>query len=175
MFYNLPHNKLNLSSINIIQGKLKYWIIKNQYYMIHTITRIRCENTPFKLLFNQLLNSTSQCKLGQHNFEFRSVSKFYGRGSEAGHFTNWPQFFIMRLYSVRISDFTCAWGWSEGGKFSHFIISLSSAKSGEGGLISHFIPQADQITSQVGFPAEHLDLIHDNHYVGPVLATYIYL
>ena len=35
--------------------------------MIHTITRIRCENTPFQLASNQLLNSTSQHKLGQHN------------------------------------------------------------------------------------------------------------
>ena len=55
--------------------------------MIHTITRIRCENTPFQLASNQLLNSTSQHKLGQHNFEFRSVSRFHGSGSKAGRFT----------------------------------------------------------------------------------------
>ena len=78
--------------------------------MIHVITGVRCENTPFQLASNQLLNSTSQHKLGQHNFEFRSVSKFHGSGSEEGHFTNLPQFFIMCLRSVRISDLTCAWG-----------------------------------------------------------------
>ena len=73
--------------------------------MINTIIRIRCENTPFQLTFNQLLNSISQHKLGHHNFEFRSVSKFHRSGSEAGHFTNLPQFFIIFLHSVRISDF----------------------------------------------------------------------
>ena len=47
MLYYLPHFKLNSSSINIIHEKLNYYqvIIKNQYYMIHAITRIRCEKT----------------------------------------------------------------------------------------------------------------------------------
>ena len=58
--------------------------------------------------------------LGQHNFEFRSVSRFHESGSEArliskSYFTNLPSFFIMRLHWIRILHFMCAWGWSEAG------------------------------------------------------------
>ena len=37
----------------------------------------------------------------------------------------------------------------------------------EGGLISYFTPQTDQIPSQIGVWPEHLDLSPDNLYVGP--------
>ena len=71
--------------------------------------------------------------LGQHNFDFGSVSRFHEIGSEAGlisiyHFKNLPQLFIMRLHSIVISHFMCAWDWSEAGNLSHFIVPLSSAE-----------------------------------------------
>ena len=42
-------------------------------------------------------------ELGEHNFEFRSVSRFHGSGSEAGlinisYFTNLPSSFMMQLH-----------------------------------------------------------------------------
>ena len=84
-------------------------------------------------LVNLLILIWSLHLLGQHNFDFRSVSRFHGSGSEAGlisisHFTNLPQLFIMRLHSIRISHFMCAWDWSEAGNLSHFIVPLSSAE-----------------------------------------------
>ena len=69
--------------------------------------------------------------LGQHNFEFRSVSRYHESGSEAGlisHFTNLPQLIIMRLNSIRISHFMCAWRWPEAGNHTYFILLLSSAR-----------------------------------------------
>ena len=67
---------------------------------------------------------------GQHNFEFRSVSRFHSSGGEAGlisisHFTNLPHFFIMRIPLFYISHFMCVWLSFEAGYISHYIVHLS--------------------------------------------------
>ena len=90
--------------------------------------------------------------LGQHNFGFRlrAMSRFHGNGSETGH--------------IPISHL-CAWGWSEAGYLSHFI--LVWCLGCDGCPISHFIAQANQFPSQIGFWAEHLNLSPDNHHDSP--------
>ena len=58
MFYNLPHYKLNSSTINIIHKKLNYYqvIIKNQYYIIYAVTRIRCEKHSISTYIQPTIN-----------------------------------------------------------------------------------------------------------------------
>ena len=100
-------------------------------------------------------------------FEFRSVDRLHLSGSEAGpisisHFINLPQFFIMLLHSIHISHFMCAWGWSEAGNLSHFILSLSSAEIVKVVRLSHFIPPSWS-NSHVKFWA---DFGPEKHYNG---------
>ena len=81
------------------------------------------------------------------------------------HFTNLPHFFIMRLHSIRISHFTCAWGWSEAGNFSHFRILLSSGEVVSAVLFLSSYHQLIKFHPNVW--AGHLDLSTYNHYVCP--------
>ena len=81
------------------------------------------------------------------------------------HFTNLFQFFIMRLHSIRICipNFICAWSWSKPWGRQPFSLhtSIVLCWGCEGGSITHFFPQVDQISSIIGFWAEHLDLSPD--------------
>ena len=84
----------------------------NQKWLPTTRIEPRNRDHQSQRLSIKLFLTPSLATLGRHNFEFRSLSRFHGCGSEAGlisisHFTNMPQFFIMRLHSIRIPHFMC--------------------------------------------------------------------